>query len=156
MSARLPPWRIELRAKVILLGESEIPQHQMGSTDIKAALKTMVLSQLGASVDYLARSYVNSRLGAVARETRYEPRWFDDPKNRRVGWFCGDWEHYGIAWLPLSEEEAEALQCAIDENKKHSAQNARLNAEIAAMSDEDYRMLFARDGAVEALIKGAS
>lgn len=119
-------------------------------------LKTMVLSQLGASANFIASNYVNARKGAMRSVVSYEPRRFNDPSNRRVGWWCGDWDHHAIAWLPLSAADAEALQHTIDENEKHAANNARLNKLIAEMTDAEYRAIIADPEAFDALMRGAA
>ena len=117
------PWKIRVGRKSEEIAEFEVPAHKLGSREIDAFLRALVVRYRTTTAEEMIPYYVNGRRGSPYRSSlaNMQQCWSDD--QREQGKICGDWECYAIATQTISEVHAALVMRFHEENRKSAISN---------------------------------
>jgi len=114
------PWEIRVCRKDEVLAEFCVPYHKMSTGDLSAFLRGLIIQYRTNSPEEMVGYYVNRRLGAPSR-IPLEVMAVNKLDQRRMGYWCGNWDFYAYALQEFDEEQVQAvkqiLQATKDSNR---------------------------------------
>ena len=107
--AQRPPWKISVWRKDQQLTSFEIPDHKLGSNEIRHFLHALVVRSRTSSLEEMIPYYVNGRRGSPSKLPFANVQTYLSDDLREQGYWCGEWECHAKATQTNSDESIVAL-----------------------------------------------
>ena len=101
---KYPPWKISVWRKDQQLANFEIPNHKLGSNEVRQFLHALVVRTRTTSLEEMIPYYVNGKRGEPRKLPFATVQNYLSDDLKEQGYWCGEWECHAIATHTNNDE----------------------------------------------------